>query len=301
MRKRDMRAPRPRIRHLIAQMARKGQRQIRRRRPPVLARRGPWRHYRVIDPSCMTMAVAELPVAVSRRAEAPAAMPRVVRQVQVYFAAVFVMSVGAFVLGIEGRFPGGLFIYPPPVDWLPPLSRDQWLMAFALHQQDPIYAACGGSPSFGEFLTLFWGELGRGASPPLLTAAGGMGLTRTSGVGRFRFALPRMVTLCLIVLGYGLVRWLIGLAAAQFEDLARFNVGQYRHAVDVTFASAAVAAVLASVLAPPQPCPRARAFRLAAWVWAGAILLDIAFGALFMARGAAAVWTTPGFGDIPRD
>src|ERR1700736_5987814 len=144
MRKRDMRAPRPRIRHLIAQMARKGQRQIRRRRPPVLARRGPWRHYRVIDPSCMTMAVAELSFAVSARTEAEAAVPRVVRQVQVYCAAVFVMSLGAFVLGIEGRFPGGLFIYPPPVDWLPPLSRDQWLMAVALHQQDPIYAACGG-------------------------------------------------------------------------------------------------------------------------------------------------------------
>jgi len=249
----------------------------------------------------MTMAVAELPFAVSARAEAPAAVLRVVRQVQVYFAAVFVMSVGAFVLGIEGRFPGGLFIYPPPVDWLPPLSRDQWLMAFALHQQDPIYAACGGSQSFGEFVTLYWWEWARRASALLLGTAVVAGLTVTSGVSRFRFALPRMLTLCLIVLGYGLVRWLIGLAAAQFEDLARFNVGQYRHAVDVTFASVAVAAVLAAVLAPPQPWPRARVFRLAAWLWAGAILLDIAFGALFMARDAAAVWTTPGLGDFPLD
>jgi cytochrome c oxidase assembly protein subunit 15 len=283
-------------------MARKGQRQIRRRRPPVLARRGPWRHYRVIDPSCMTMAVAELPFAVSARAEAPAAVLRVVRQVQVYFAAVFVVSLGAFVLGIEGRFPGGLFIYPPPVDWIPPLSRDQWLMAFALHQQDPIYAACGGSQSFAEFVTLYWWEWARRASALLLGTAVVAGLTVTSGVSRFRFALPRIVMLCLIVLGYGLVRWLIGLAAAQFEDLARFNVGQYRHAVDVTFASLAVAAVLATVPAPPQSWPRARAFRLAAWLWAGALLINIAFGALFMARDAAAVWSSwAGLRDVSID
>ena len=248
------------------------------------------------------MAVAELPFAVSARAEAPVAVPRVVRQVQVYFAAVFVVSLGAFVLGIEGRFPGGLFIYPPPVDWIPPLSRDQWLMAFALHQQDPIYAACGGSQSFGEFETLYWWEWARRASALLLGTAAVAGLTVTSGVVRYRFALPRVLTLCLIVLAYGVARWLIGLAAVQFEDLARFNVGQYRHAVDVTFASAAVAAVLASVLAPPQPWPRTRAFRLAAWLWGGAILIDIAFGALFMARDAAAVWSSwTGLRDVSID
>jgi cytochrome c oxidase assembly protein subunit 15 len=174
-------------------------------------------------------------------------------------------------------------------------------MAFALHQQDPIYAACGGSQSFAEFVTLYWWEWARRASALLLATAVVVGLTVTSGVGRFRCALPRMLTLCLIVLGYGLVRWLVGLAAAQFEDLARFNVGQYRHAVDVTFASVAVAAVLAAVLFPPQPWPRARAFRLAAWLWAGALPINIAFGALFMARDSAAVWTTPGFGDVRLD
>ena len=59
----------------------------------------------------------------------------------------------------------------------------------------------------------------------------------------------------------------------------------------MTFASAAVAAVLASVLTPPEQT-RAHAFRLAAWLWAGALVIDIAFGALFMARDAAAVWTS---------
>jgi cytochrome c oxidase assembly protein subunit 15 len=249
----------------------------------------------------MTMAVAEVPFAVSARAEAPAAVPRAVRDVPFYFAAVFLVSLAAFMLGIEGRFPGGLFIFPPPVDWFPPLSRDQWLMAFALHQQDPVYAACGGSQSLDEFVTLYWWEWARRASVLLLGAAAVAGLTVTSGVSRYRFALPRMLTLCLIVLAYALARWLTAFAAVQFEDLARFNVGQYRHAVDVTFASAAVAAVLASVIAPPQPWQRAHAFRLAAWFWAGAILIDIAFGALFMARDAAAVWSSWALGDIPLD
>jgi cytochrome c oxidase assembly protein subunit 15 len=248
------------------------------------------------------MAVAELRFAVSARAEARAAVPRAVRQVQVYFAVVFVVGLAAFVLGIEGRFLGGLFIYPPPVDWIPPLAPAQWLMAFALHQQDPIYAACGGAQSLDEFVTLYrWQWAGR-ASVLLLGAAVVAGLAMTSGVSRYRFALPRMLALCLIVLGFGVARWLMGLAAVQVEDLARFNVGQYRHAVDVAFASAAVAAVLASVIAPPQLWPRARGFRLAACLWAGAILIEIAFGALFMARDAAAVWSSwAGFGEVPLD
>jgi cytochrome c oxidase assembly protein subunit 15 len=246
------------------------------------------------------MAVADLPFAVSAPAAAPAGVPRAVRQVRSYFATVFLVSLAAFVLGVEGRFPGGLFVYPPPVDWIPPLAREQWLAAFALHQQDPVYAACGGSQSLEEFQTLYGWEWARRASLLFLGAAVIAGLTVTAGIGRLRFALPRVVGLCLIVLGYVLARWLVALAAANVEDLARFNVGQYRHAVDVTFASAAVAAVLASVLAPPQPRPRARAFHLAAWLWSGAILIDIAFGALFMARDAAAVWTSwPGVAEFP--
>ncbi len=248
----------------------------------------------------MIMAVAELPFAVSAPAAASARVPRAMRQVQVYFGAVFVVGLAAFVLGVEGRFPGGLFVYPPPVDWIPPLAREQWLAAFALHQQDPIYAACGGSQSFEEFQALYWWEWARRASALFLGAAAVAGLTVTAGISPVRFALPRVIGLCLIVFGYVLARWLVALAAVNVEDLARFNVGQYRHAVDVTFASAAVAAVLASVLVPPQPRPRARALRLAAWLWAGHILIDIAFGALFMARDAAAVWSSwPGFGDVP--
>ena len=248
----------------------------------------------------MTMAVAELPFAVSAPTDASAAVPRVVRQVQLYFAAVFVVSLAAFVLGVDGRFPGGLFVYPPPVDWIPPLAREQWQTAFALHQQDPIYSACGGSQSLEEFQTLYWWEWARRASALVLGVMAVAGLTVTSTIGRFRFALPRIIGICLIILGYVVARWLVGLATNHFDDLSRFNVGQYRHAVDVTFASAAVAAVLASVLAPPQPRRRTDAFRLAPWLWAGAILIDIAFGALFMARDAAVVWTSwPGIGELP--
>jgi len=249
------------------------------------------------------MAVAEFLVASTARAQAGAVLPRAVRQVRLYFLVVFVLGLAAFIFGVEGRFPGGLFLYPPPVDWIPPLAHDQWLAAFALHQQDPVFAACGGAQSLEEFQTLYWWEWLRRASALLLAVAAVSGLAGASAVARFRFAAPRLLGLCAIVLVYAMARWLAGFAAADVEELARFNVGQYRHAVDVTFASAAVAAVLASVLVSPLPArPAGVPFRPAAWLWGGALLLDIAFGALFMARDAAAVWTAwPGLGDVPPD
>jgi heme a synthase len=250
------------------------------------------------------MAVAELPISLAARADAGAVLPREVRQVRLYFLIVFVLSLAAFILGVEGRFPGGLFLYPPPVDWMPPLLSDQWSAAFAAHQQDPVFAACGGAQSLGEFQTLYWWEWLRQASVLLLVVAAATGLAGASALPRFRFAVPRLLGLCAVVLAYALARWLVGLAAANVAELARFNAGQYRHAVDVTFASAAVAAVLASALMPPRPAgpARGRPFHPAAWLWGGALLLDIAFGALFMARDGAAVWTAwPGLGDVPPD
>jgi heme a synthase len=249
------------------------------------------------------MAVAELPVALTARAQAGAVLPRAARQVRRYFLVLFMLGLAAFIFGVEGRFPGGLFLYPPPVDWIPPLARDQWLAAFALHQQDPVFAACGGAQSLEEFQTLYWWEWLRRASALLLTIAAVAGLAGASAVTRFRFVAPRLLGLCAIVLVYAMARWLAGFAAAHIEELARFNVGQYRHAVDVTFASAAVAAVLASVLVPPRPArPVGALFHPAAWLWGGALLLDIAFGALFMARDAAAVLTAwPGLGEVPPD
>src|ERR1700745_1878176 len=55
------------------------------------------------------MAVAWFPASLTAPVQAPVAVPRAVRQVQAYFAAVFVAGLAAFVLGVEGRFPGGLF------------------------------------------------------------------------------------------------------------------------------------------------------------------------------------------------
>jgi cytochrome c oxidase assembly protein subunit 15 len=237
------------------------------------------------------MAVAEFSVLLSARAEAAVAPTRTVRATRLYFLILFALGLAAFILGVEGRFPAGLFLYPPPVDWLPPLSGAQWLAAFAAHQQDPIFAACGGAQSLKEFQTLYWWEWLRQASLLLVAAAAAAAFIGAAAMRQFRFALPRLVGLGLLVLAYAVTRWLVGLAAVNVDELARFNVGQYRHAVDVTFASAVVAAALTSALGPP------RRLHLAAWLWGGALLLDIAFGALFMARDAAAVW--PDLGDVP--
>jgi cytochrome c oxidase assembly protein subunit 15 len=241
------------------------------------------------------MAVAEFPVLLSARADAGMAPARAVRPVRLYFLLLFVLGLAAFIFGVQARFPAGLFLYPPPVDWLPPLSGAQWLAAFAAHQQDPIFAACGGAQSLGEFQTLYWWEWLRQASLLLVVAGATAAFIGVAAMRQFRFALPRLVGLGLLVLAYAVVRWLVGLAAGNVDELARFNVGQYRHAVDVTFASAVVAAVLTSALGPPPA--GTRRFHLAAWLWGGALLLDIAFGALFMARDATAVW--PGLGDVP--
>lgn len=248
------------------------------------------------------MAVAEFPISLAARVDAAAVRPRARGPARLYFLIVFALGLAAFILGVEGRFPAGLFLYPPPVDWLPPLSGAQWQAAFALHQQDPIFAACGGSQSLEEFQTLYWWEWSRQASVLLLAAAALVGLAGASLLRRFRFALPRILALCAVVIACVVARWLLGFAVANVDDLARFNAGQYRHAVDVTFASVAVAAVLVSAFVPPRPAWSAgvRPFHPAAWLWGGALLFDIAFGALFMARDAAVVWTTwPGFGDAP--
>jgi cytochrome c oxidase assembly protein subunit 15 len=241
------------------------------------------------------MTVAQFPISLAARTEQVAVLARPLAAVRLYFLLLFVLGLAAFVFGVQGRFPAGLFLYPPPVDWFPPLSGAQWQAAFAAHQQDPIFAACGGAQSLKEFQTLYWWEWLRQASLLLLATGAAAAFIGAAAMCQFRFALPRLIGLGLLVLAYAVMRWLVGLAAGNVDELARFNVGQYRHAVDVRFASAVVAAVLASALEPPPA--GTRRFHLAAWLWGGALLLDIAFGALFMARDAAAVW--PGLGDVP--
>ena len=110
-----------------------------------------------------------------------------------------------------------------------------------------------------------------------------------------RFALRRLAGLSLILLGYFVARALLDIAASNVETLIRYNVGQYRHALDLTFACIAVAACFASAMAPPGSPASAPARAFVALVWTGIVLvvLAIATGALFAARDAAAVW--PGF------
>jgi cytochrome c oxidase assembly protein subunit 15 len=111
-------------------------------------------------------------------------------------------------------------------------------------------------------------------------------------------ALPRLVGLVVLAAAWWPVRALTSLAVGASAG-ASFDVGQYRHAVDVVFASALMAVLLASVLAPPWPAPGARLRRgeRAEWAWIGMITLDIGAGAMFAATNAAAYWPTwPGYG-----
>jgi hypothetical protein len=67
----------------------------------------------------------------------------------------------------------------------------------------------------------------------------------------YRFALRRHIALCLLGLGYLAVGWCLDVAVPHVADLVRYNTGQFRHALDMTFASVALAVVLASAIVPP--------------------------------------------------
>src|ERR1700759_3797510 len=71
---------------------------------------------------------------------------------RLYFGLLAAIGLTPFVFGIGNRFTSdGLFAFPPPVDWLPPFSGAGWTQAFAIHPQDPIYTACGGTESLAEY------------------------------------------------------------------------------------------------------------------------------------------------------
>jgi heme A synthase len=110
--------------------------------------------------------------------------------------------------------------------------------------------------------------------------------------------LRRHVALCLIGLGYLAAAWCMDSAFLHVADLVRYNTGQYRHALDMTFASVALAVVLASAIAPPAATAwrLARPLGRAGWIWIGLIVLDICSGALFASRDAISVWRSfPGY------
>jgi cytochrome c oxidase assembly protein subunit 15 len=245
------------------------------------------------------MAVTEYPIRIAAEVQAPAVHPAGILALRGYFLLLFAFGLGVFVLGVENRITsGGLFNVPPAVDWIPPLSAQDWWVAFTLHQQDPVFSACGGTESLAEFKTLYWWEWWRRASVLAVAATAALGLYGALLWRRYQSILQRMVSLGLAALAYWSVRTLVDFAVAHVEALSTYNIGQYRHAVDVTFASAIVAGVLASAIAPPVPTSRKRSIggRGWEWLWLGFIVVDIGFGALFAARDAAAAWPTwPGY------
>jgi cytochrome c oxidase assembly protein subunit 15 len=197
-------------------------------------------------------------------------------------------GLAALVLGISNRLTPDLFPVAPPVDLIPPLSEQAWFGAFTLHQQDPVFEACGGSESLAHFKVLYWWEWLRRASTLMLVGSFASGFSIAALLPGYRFVLRRHALLCLIGLGYLAAAWGLDLAVAHVGDLARYNTGQYRHALDMTCAGVALALVMASAIAPPGA--PARPLRLTGWVWIGLIILDICSGALFASRDAITVW-----------
>jgi heme a synthase len=223
---------------------------------------------------------------------------RGVRAMGFYFIALALLGIVALVFGIDNRIaPTGAFLFAPPVDIVPPLTASAWYGAFAVHQQDPVFIACGGSESLDQFKALYWWEWLRQAS--LVALAGAVAIGLWAALLRCRFALRWFAGPSLVVLGFFVAGALFDLAAANVDTLIRYNIGQYRHALGLTFASLAIALTLATGLlatrlaspATPSRVPRGLAH-------AGVILgaLAVATGALFAARNAAAVWPSfPGY------
>jgi cytochrome c oxidase assembly protein subunit 15 len=214
------------------------------------------------------------------------------RAVQLYFLILSALGLAALVLGIENRLTPGLFAIAPPVDLLPPLDDQAWSAAFELHQQDPVFAACGGSENLAQFKFLYWWEWLRRGSTLLLAGTFASGSLLAGLLPGYRFVLRRHIALCLIGIGWLVVGWCLEVAVAHVANLGRYDTGQYRHTLDLTFASVALALVLASAIVPPS----ARAVRSTrplsriGCLWVGLIVLDICSGALFASRDAISVW-----------
>jgi heme a synthase len=245
------------------------------------------------------MALADYPIRIAADAQGPAVSSPAPADVRGYFLLLFGLSLGAFVLGVENRITSdGLFALRPPVDWIPPLSAQDWWVGFTLHQQDPVFAACGGTDTLADFKTLYWWEWLRRLCLMGVATTVALGLLGAGLWQRYRAVLPRLALIGMVLLAYWSVRTLVDVAVAHVDALSSYNVGQYRHAVDVAFASALAALVLAAAVAAPGHGSRSTrtSGRLWEWLWLGFVFLDIGFGALFAARDAAAAWTTwPGY------
>jgi cytochrome c oxidase assembly protein subunit 15 len=211
-----------------------------------------------------------------------------------------ILGLLAFVLGVGNRFTSGpLFIYIPDVDLIPPLGKAAWQHAFVIHQQSPLFALCGGYQVGGmESLTvyqvLYMWEWTRIGSVTLLLACIVLLVSITICDAVRQEARGKRVPVnaaALLLATYVVLRYFADHAGL----FTAMNIGQHRHAVDVTFATLALALLLVACLQAPQ---QGRASWLGRAAWAIPVALDIAFGALFEAMDAGAVWKTfPGYAD----
>src|SRR5215467_629484 len=122
------------------------------------------------------MAIAEFPIGIAAGIQSPTADSSAATIARTYFLLLSALSLAAFIFGVENRLTsGGLFNVRPAVDWLPPLSAQDWFAAFTAHQQDPAFSACGATESLTEFKALYWWEWGRHVSTLALACAAALG------------------------------------------------------------------------------------------------------------------------------
>ena len=215
-------------------------------------------------------------------------------------AAAAFFGVAAFVLGAGNRFTQGpWFLYIPDVALIPPIGRAAWEQAFAIHQQSPLFALCGGYEVGGmESITVYqflygWEWL-RIASVALFVEALFLALLFFLGRAANSARRPDLLPwLGLLAAGGGY------LVLRHFADhaglFATINLGQHRHALDITFASVGLALLIVGALAPGRSQIGSAIPRV---TWGSAIAFNIAFGALFEALDARPLWTTfPGYTD----
>jgi len=223
-------------------------------------------------------------------------------RMRIALAAAAFFGVVAFLLGAGNRLTRGpWFLYPPEVSLVPPIGRAAWQHAFVLHQQSPLYALCGGYGVGGmESITiyqfLYWWEWSRIASIVLLAAslflASFFFLCGAVNSARRCDLLP-WAGLVAAVVGYFVLRYFADHAGL----FATINLGQHRHALDITFASVGLAMLIVCAIAPEQSQAGSAIPRVA---WGSLIALNIAFGALFEALDAGPLWTTfPAYTDTP--
>jgi hypothetical protein len=211
-------------------------------------------------------------------------------------AAAAIFGVIAFILGAGNRLTQGpWFVYAPEVSLIPPIGAAAWEQAFVAHQQSPLYALCGGYEAGGmESQTIFqflyaWKWMCIASTVLFLETLFVvliLYLARAVNSARRPDLKP---WLCLLAAGggYAVLRYFADHAGL----FAAINLGQHRHAVDITFASAGLALLIVAALAPGQSHAGA-----ARPVWGLAVALNIAFGALVEALDARPLWTSfPGY------